>query len=381
MPMFPRRAVLAGSMAASLFGAGRRAVATPMPWIPLIATEEAYATPELMAALEAGPPGMTGAEKIYSTLMRGAAGSSSASESNRKLIDIEVRLAEMDANGIDMHLLSITAPGPQAFGAPEGARVARQLNDGLSAIVRAHPTRFAGLAAVAPHEPASAVAEIRRARELGLSGVIINSHTFGEYLDEPKFRSILAELEARDLPLYLHPRSPSEAMSGPYEPYGLSGALWGFAADTSLHVLRMILGGVFDDFPRLQLVLGHMGEGIPYYFSRIDNRYRNVLRRTGAKLGLRALRQAPSEYFRTNIHITTSGVFSHKVLEYCIAVMGADRIMFAIDYPYERTDEAAMFIRSARLSTRDAERIHYRNAQSLFRIENRFAPAGTAPGR
>ncbi|QDC37878.1 amidohydrolase family protein [Sphingobium fuliginis] len=372
MTQLDRRTVIAGALAGPIISAeGARAQPSGTP---LIATEEAYATPELMAALDAGPPGMTEAEKTYTALLRSGTGAG-ASELNRKLCSVEARLAEMDANGVDMHLLSITIPGPQAFPPKEGARVARSLNDGLAAIIRAHPTRFAGLAAIAPQDPQASVAEIERARkDLALNGVIINSHSFGEYLDEPKFRPILAALEAQDMPLYLHPRSPSQAMIGPYENYGLSGALWGYGADGSLHLLRMIFGGVFDEFPRLKVVLGHMGEGIPYYFTRIDNRYRNLMARGGEKLGLKPLRQLPSQYFKSNVYITTSGTFSHKVLAYCLDILGAERILFAIDYPYERSDEAVRFIRSAPLSPIDAEHICFRNAQTLFRIRNPALP-------
>lgn len=368
MTQLDRRTVIAGAVAAPMAGGAGGALAQS-PRIPLIATEEAYATPELMAQLDAGPPGMTQAEKTYTTLLRSGT-APGASELNRKLCSMEARLAEMDANGVDMHLLSITIPGPQAFPPQEGARIARSLNDGLAEIIRAHPTRFAGLAAIAPQNPEASVAEIERARkDLALNGVIINSHSFGEYLDEAKFRPILAALEAQDMPLYLHPRSPSQAMIGPYENYGLSGALWGYGADCSMHLLRMIFGGVFDDFPRLKVVLGHMGEGIPYYFTRVDNRYRNLMARGGEKLGLKPLRQLPSEYFKSNVYITTSGTFSHKVLGYCLDILGAERILFAIDYPYERSDEAVRFIRTAPLSTADAEQICFRNAQAVFRIK------------
>lgn len=371
MTQWNRRAVIAGALAAPVVSSVARASAEVR--IPVIATEEAYATPELMAAFDAGPPGMTEAEQAYTTLLRGGTGAA-ASELKRKLCSMDARLEEMDANGVDMHLLSITAPGPQAFPPAEGARIAQRLNDGLTAIIQSHPTRFAGLAAIAPQDPVASVREVERAKALGLNGVIVNSHSFGEYLDEPKFRPILAALEAQDMPLYLHPRSPSQAMVGPYVNFGLSGALWGYGADTSLHLLRMIFAGVFDEFPRLKVVLGHMGEGIPYYFTRVDNRYRNLMARGGEKLGLKPLRQAPSEYFKTNIFITTSGTFSHDVLRYCLDILGAGRILFAIDYPYERSDEAMRFIRTANLARTDAERISYRNAQELFGIRNPAFP-------
>ena len=184
------------------------------------------------------------------------------------------RLRIMDETGVAMQVVSLGSPGVQVFDADHGSALARSANDQLAAAVRAHPSRLAGLAAVAPQSPADAARELERAvRELGLKGLMINSHTKGEYLDEAKFRPILAKAEALGVPLYLHPRTPSAAMLEPFTRYpGLAAATFGFSVETGLHALRLILGGIFDDFPKLTVILGHMGEGLPFWIDRVDNR-------------------------------------------------------------------------------------------------------------
>ncbi|WP_374946850.1 amidohydrolase family protein, partial [Agreia sp.] len=240
----------------------------------------------------------------------------------RQLTDLDYRLAEMDEFGVDMHLLGITGPGVQAFDADLGTELAIIANDGLAAAVARHPTRFAGLAAVAPQSPTRAVEEIERAvGSLGLNGVIINSHTHGEYLDDEKFWPILGAVVAHNVPLYLHPSFPPEGIIEPYSRYGMMGALWGFGADASLHAVRMILGGVFDAFPDLKLVLGHLGEAIPFWLDRLDNRYQNILRRGGLEpLGMKRLEMLPSEYFARNVYCTTSGMNTRAPLDFCLRV-------------------------------------------------------------
>ena len=163
-------------------------------------------------------------------------------------------------------------------------------------------------------------------------------------------------------------------MIGPYSDYGMMGALWGFGADTSLHVVRMIMGGVFDAFPTLKLVLGHLGEALPFWLGRLDNRYQNIVRRGGLQpLGMKALDRLPSDYFRTNFYITTSGMMTDAPLRFCLDMFGEDRILFAIDYPYEQTAEAVPFIRAAPLSQEAMRKITHANAETLFRI----APAAS----
>ena len=288
----------------------------------------------------------------------------------RQLTDLDQRIAEMDAFGVDMHLLGITSPGVQAFDADLGTALAAIANDTLAAAIARHPTRFAGLAAVAPQNPQAAAREVERAvNTLKLGGVIVNSHTHGEYLDDPKFWPIFEAAVACDVPIYLHPAFPADAMIGPYSDYGMMGALWGFGAETSLHVVRMIMGGVFDAFPTLKIVLGHLGEAVPFWLDRLDNRYHNILRRGGLEpLGMKRLERLPSEYFRTNFWITTSGMMSDAPLEFCLGLFGPERLMFAIDYPFEQTAEAVPFIHAAPLEPEARRLITHANAEALFRI-------------
>ena len=220
----------------------------------LIATEEAFAPSayideylKLAKRLETAPSRYL---SLYYT----------RPEAVRQLTDLDYRLAEMDEFGVDMHLLSIASPGVQAFDAGLGTELATLANDQLAGAIARHPTRFAGLAAIAPQDPVRAARELKRGvRELKLSGAIINSHTHGEYLDDPKFWPIFEAAVECDAPIYLHPAFPSESMIGPYSDYGMMGALWGFGADASLHSVRMILAGVFDTFPTLQCPSGSAG--------------------------------------------------------------------------------------------------------------------------
>jgi predicted TIM-barrel fold metal-dependent hydrolase len=206
-----------------------------------------------------------------------------------KLLDLEhQRLAEMDANGVDMHLLSLTAPGVQIFDRDTAIEFARLANDRLAAAISRHPTRFAGLASFAPQDPLVAAKEMERAiTQLKLNGFIVNSHTDNAYLDEPRFWPILEVAEALGVPLYIHPRAPSDGMAAPFREYRLEGAIWGFGVETATHIVRLMMSGVLDRFPRLQIVIGHMGESLPFWLWRMDfmgtpgGRARRQLHRVG----------------------------------------------------------------------------------------------------
>jgi 5-carboxyvanillate decarboxylase len=280
-----------------------------------------------------------------------------------KLLDIgSARIAHMDRLGVDMHILSLTSPGVQVFGADLAARLARDANIELAKAVRRFPARFGGLGAIAPHAISSLGEEVEHIKGLGLHGVIINSHTFGEYLDLPKFEPLWEALEAVQLPLYLHPREPSSAMITPYLDYGLYFAGWGFAAETGLHAMRLIMSGLFDRHPRLKILLGHMGEGLPFWLQRIDNRY--LLQ---VKIGaVKKLPRLPSEYFLDNFVITTAGVTSAPVLRLAIEVLGAERVLFATDYPYENDAEALDLFNRTVLSDDERHHISRGNAERIF---------------
>ncbi|MCO5972721.1 amidohydrolase family protein [Actinoallomurus soli] len=288
-------------------------------------------------------------------------------EFRARLVDLDARLREMDALGQDMAVLSLNPPGVQPYPAADAVPLARDFNDALAAIVRRHPARFGGLATVAPQDPVAAAAEIERAMgPLGLNGIMINSHTGGRYLDEPGFAPLLEAAEASRAPIYLHPRAPS--MLAAYRDYGLPGAIWGYQAEAGLHAMRLILSGTLDRHPGLTVVLGHLGEGIPYWLRRIDNRHAFATRTAGAATPMPRLSLTPSEYFRRNFVITTSGIDDPDVLGLALRAVGADRIMFAIDYPYEDPAAAVAFLRDVPLTGEQRTAIAHRTAERVFGI-------------
>ncbi|MGH8631674.1 MAG: amidohydrolase family protein [Burkholderiales bacterium] len=281
-----------------------------------------------------------------------------------RLLDLDAgRLADMDANGVDMHLLSLGIPGVQMFEPDTAVALARLSNDRLSEAVRRHPTRFAGLASFAPQDPPAAAKEMERAiSTLKLNGFLVNSHTGNGYLDERRYWPILEAAEALGAPLYIHPRAPSDGMAAPFRDYRMEGAIWGYGVEAATHAVRLMLSGVLDRFPRLRIVLGHMGEALPFWLWRLD-----FMAAPGARAGLmNQLR--PSEYFQRNFAITTSGLEDPLALRFCIDKVGIDSIMWAIDYPYQPTASAVAFLESAPLSDQQREQIAHRNAGRIFRI-------------
>jgi 5-carboxyvanillate decarboxylase len=329
----------------------------------LIASEEAVAFPEQIAAIRklAEHPGQDPDLVMWSRFL-----SPGYATVLRRLLDTdEERLRIMNEAGVDVHVLSITSPGVQFFDADTAAGMASSTNDQLAAAIGRHPDRFAGLASFAPHDPGRAAKEIDRAiSKLKLNGLIVNSHTHGEYLDDRKFWPIFEAAVAVHAPIYIHPRNPPSPASAILDgPYNLYGAIWGFQVETGIHAMRLIVNGVFDVFPDLKIVLGHMGEALPFWIYRIDYMWRGKLQRK------------PSEYLKENFIITTSGVNFHPALQYCHTVLGADRIMFAIDYPYQDTAGAVDFMNTAPLSPGDLDKIAHGNAERIFRI-----PAGVGLG-
>ncbi len=298
-----------------------------------------------------------------------ATGSDSSVTAVGRLFDLgEDRIRIMDETGVAMQVISLASPGVQVFEAEKAAHLAKLANDQLTAAINKHPSRFAGLAAVAPHAPEQAANELERAvRELGLKGVIVNSHTKGEYLDEEKFRPLLAKANELRVPLYLHPRTPSPQMLEPFTKYsGLAAATYGFSVETGLHALRLILSGVFDDYPDLTVVLGHMGEGLPLWIDRVDNRTAFI--QTGPGKKLRKLRKKPSDYLRENFFITTSGMDFEPALMLAHTVVGPDRMMFAIDHPMEDGKNPVRVLDEAPISDEDKEKIYHLNAEKLFSL-------------
>ncbi|HZF15940.1 MAG TPA: amidohydrolase family protein [Steroidobacteraceae bacterium] len=281
------------------------------------------------------------------------------------LLDIGAgRIASMDAAGVDMHVLSLSAPGVQNFDTATARSLATLANDRLADAIKAYPKRFTGLAAVAPQDPASAAQELERGvKKLGLKGAIINSHTRGEYLDDKKFWPILEAAEALDVPIYIHPREPSPGMAVPLAIPGFTVG-WGFAVETGTHSLRLIGAGVFDRFPKLTIVIGHMGEMIPFEIDRIDNRFRFE---TGL-FNSGKLKKLPGEYFRENFYVTTSGMNFEAPLLATIRTIGVDRVLYAIDHPYEDQKKEVAAIEAMPLSRDDLRKICDTNVRRVFKI-------------
>jgi 5-carboxyvanillate decarboxylase len=305
-----------------------------------IATEEAFAPPELIdlwrKTIDEGTcddPGFLSLQGFY---LNNSAERPAAVRA--RLQDLgERRIADMDAAGVDRQIVSLTCPGVQVLPRYQAAAMATLANDRLADACRRYPDRFSGLTAVAPQDPGAAVAEIERGKtELGFNGVIINSHTQGEYLDDRKFWPIFEAAQAMDTPIYLHPNTPPRSMIGPLLEAGLDSAIYGFAVETGMHLLRIITAGVFDQFPELRLVVGHLGEALPFWLYRLDYMHAATVK-AGRYESMKPISRKPSEYLRSNVWVTTSGMAWIPAIMFCRDVLGPDRVMYAMDYPYEYT--------------------------------------------
>ena len=285
-----------------------------------------------------------------------------------KLLDVhDTRLAEMDKTGIEFEVISLNSNAVQ--GVPDPAQaiaLARRANDALAAAVAKRPDRFAGLAAMPMQDPAAAATELQRCvRELKFKGALVNgfsqvgSPDTAVYYDLPQYRPFWAEVERLSVPFYLHPRDqlPSRRQAYDGHPW-LVGSPWGFADETALHALRLMGSGLFDEFPKLQIVLGHLGERIPYDLWRLDRRLNKVPNRPA--------KRPMGEYFRNNFHISTSGHFCTPSLINAILTVGADRVLFAVDYPFEDHMEGCAWFDSLEIAETDRIKIGRTNALALF---------------
>jgi 2,3-dihydroxybenzoate decarboxylase len=283
----------------------------------------------------------------------------------KRLLDIgEGRLKDMDASGIDVQILSLTSPGVQVFDAATANSISASSNDQLAEAIRRYPTRFSGLAAVAPQDPKAAAKEMERGiKKLGLKGVIINSHTQGEYLDDQKFWEIFEAAEALDAAIYLHPQSPSPLMLQPYLVRGFDRAILGFQAEVALHTLAIISSGAFDRFPKLKIVIGHGGEGLPFMLYRIDYFY--GVHKQAHKWQTKG---KPSDYMKSNIFITTSGLPWAPAITMAQSVLGIDRVLYAMDYPYQYVVEEVTMTDNFPISDDDKKKLFQTNAEKVFSL-------------
>jgi 2,3-dihydroxybenzoate decarboxylase len=336
-----------------------------------IATEEAFIPPELhkmyrdlIASGGIDDPG-------FVSLMGYYLGSTSERARNvsERLQDLGARrLADMEAAGIDMQILSLTSPGVQVLKTDVAVAMARSANDQLAEAVRRHPGKFAGLVAVAPQDPAEAAREIERGvTRLGLKGVIINSHTQGEYLDNRKFWPIFEAAEASGVPVYLHPNTPPPKMIAPFLQSGLDGAICGFAVETGLHTLRLVTQGVFDQFPKLTLVLGHLGEALPFWLSRLDYMHRGTVNSKRYDF-MKPLKKKVSDYLRENVYYTTSGMAWEPAITFTQSVIGMDRVMYAMDYPYQYVPEEVSAQDALPISDADKKNFFQSTAEQVFKL-------------
>ncbi len=283
-----------------------------------------------------------------------------------RLSDISGRRVEaMDRSGIEVAVLSLVTEGVQAE--PDAGRAAARAsraNDLLATLISEHRGRFAGFAAVSLHDPVAAAKELRRAvRDLGLAGVCVNGFTTvgtgGEYYDDPKFLPFWECLEELKVPLYLHPRYPLPAQRGIYDGRPeLLGSTWGFGVETATHALRLITSGLFDRVPGATVILGHLGETLPFALPRMQGRMK-ALRGS-------ALKEPVTEYFRRNFYVSTSGNFHTPTLLGTLLELGADRVLFAVDYPFEEMEEAAAWFDGLPIAETDREKIGRRNAELLL---------------
>jgi 2,3-dihydroxybenzoate decarboxylase len=336
-----------------------------------IATEEAFAPPELITMwrdmIERGlcdDPGFVSMVGFYTA---------AKTERTRFVFDRlqdlgELRLADMDAAGIDRQIVSLTAPGTQILNRDDGIAIATLANDQLAQACRRYPDRFSGLTAIAPQDPQRAAREIERGHaELGFRGVIINAHTHGEYLDDQKFWPIFEAAEALDTPIYLHPSTPPRDMIGPLLAAGLDGAIYGFAVDTGMHVLRIITSGVFDRFPRLRLVVGHLGEALPFWLYRLDYMHAATVRAQRYE-AMKPIKRKPSEYMRENVWVTTSGVAWAPAIMFCREVLGPEHVMYAMDYPYQYLPEEVTAHENLPITAQEKAALFQTNAERVFRL-------------
>ena len=329
----------------------------------IITLEEHYATPTFIKG-----PG-----KHLKNPDRASAANSPliASRPNlaHQLMDIgSGRIAEMDEAGINMQVLSLTSPGVEQLNATEALKIARDANDHLVDAVCQYPDRFAGLAALPTTSPDTAAEELEHlVREHDFKGAVINGHIHGRYLDDEFFWPIMERAEALQVPIYLHPTLPLQPVienvyKGNYSMDVTSmfaAAAWGWHIETATHVLRIILSGAFDKYPHLQLVIGHLGEALPFMLQRIDNTLPRELTKLDRPIG---------DYLRENIHYTFSGFNYIPPFLNLFLQVGADRIMFSSDYPYSSMKSAYTFLDQLPVSAADKEKIAHLNAERILRL-------------
>ena len=282
-----------------------------------------------------------------------------------RLVDLDdVRIAAMDAAGIDVAVLSHTAPAPEQLEPRLATAVARDANNRLAEAIDRHPDRYLGFATLGPREPDEAVQELERAvKELGFRGWNTHSNFGDSYLDEKRYWPILAKAEELEVPIYLHPTFPIISQLTDYG-LALAGPSFGFGVETSMVMMRLILSGVFDAFPKLKVILGHYGEALPFLLKRVDRSFLqyHVPKGSGS---MPEIQKRPSEYLLGNMLVTTSGNYLDAAFECTKAAIGIERILLGTDYPYEATEEISEFLDGLNMSPEEEVMLYEKNAGRL----------------
>jgi 5-carboxyvanillate decarboxylase len=332
-----------------------------------IATEEAFAPREVLDAFSAvlkDGTGDLGFGSLWDYYLNNP--SDQPRTLRERIQDLgDQRLSDMEDLGVHHQILGLT-PGLDALDVSLGRDLAQLTNERIAEATRRFPQQFSGLGAVALQDVDFSVSELRRCvTELGLKGLIFNSHVQGEYLDQARFDPIFAVAEELDVPIYMHPNTPSDDFIKPLMAGGLEGAIHGFAVETGTHLLRLIVSGVFDRYPRLKFVVGHLGEAIPFTLFRIDH-FHGVQQRSGRYPNRPTLEMKPSEYFRRNIWLTTSGMAWEPSILFTMDVLGADRVMYATDYPYQFSREEVALHDDLPISLESKKQLFETNALEVF---------------
>jgi len=280
----------------------------------------------------------------------------------------EQRLKSMDEAGISVQVLSISGPAAELMEGQTGIDIAEGVNDGLKAAIDKHPTRYAGFAHLPLRSPEESAREFERCvKQLGFCGVIVNGTTDGLFLDDARFQPVLAAAEQLDVPVYIHPHLPPRSV---YDAYyaGLPGSAgvaistagWGWHSETAIHLLRMVLAGIFDKHRKLKVIIGHMGEGLPVMLARLDD---------VAAVHARHLSRPISQTILEHVWLTTSGIFTQPPLVAALLTFGLDRIMFSVDYPYARNEQGKEFLRRLDFSPADMTKFCHGTADALLKLK------------
>lgn len=342
----------------------------PNPPYKRIATEEAWLTPEIMALYKKEISEKNINDPGFNQLWGFFAGDSDMAQNQQRRIQSlgADRLADMDASGIDIAVLSLGSPGVQLFDTARATALAAESNDQLAEAIARHPDRFVGLAAFSPLDTDNAAKELERGvTKLGLRGGILNGHTLGTYLDDEKYWQVFEAAEALDVPIYLHPNMPSKQMIEPFLNRALDAAIYGFACDTGLHALRLLIAGIFDRFPKLQIILGHCGEALPYWLYRIDFMHSRIAA-TGRHPNVKPLKRRAWDYLCDNFHYTSSGVGWEPPIRFVQDQIGVDRMMYAMDYPWQFVKEEVGALDAMDISDSAKKAFFEDNARRLFKI-------------